>query len=113
MSMENFDFGSLFMQHSVLVYASLAQILPKLTIDEFLNSTYYSSLSLSPNGQYLLVHSMRPAWESNRYDNTLWLYKTQGGQKKLITNQLSRSITPKWSPSGNWIAFFGQYKYRE
>ncbi|CAF4935176.1 unnamed protein product, partial [Rotaria sp. Silwood1] len=88
---------------------SLAQILPKLTIDEFLNSTYYSSLSLSPNGQYLLVHSMRPAWESNRYDNTLWLYKTQGGQKKLITNQLSRSITPKWSPSGNWIAFFGQY----
>ncbi|CAF4736228.1 unnamed protein product, partial [Rotaria sp. Silwood1] len=85
---------------------SLAQILPKLTIDEFLNSTYYSSLSLSPNGQYLLVHSMRPAWELNRYDNTLWLYKTQGGQKKLITNQLSRSITPKWSPSGNWIAFF-------
>ncbi|CAF3509279.1 unnamed protein product [Rotaria sp. Silwood1] len=86
--------------------SSLAQILPKLTIDEFLNSTYYSSLSLSPNGQYLLVHSMRPAWELNRYDNTLWLYKTQGGQKKLITNQLSRSITPKWSPSGNWIAFF-------
>ncbi|CAF1317244.1 unnamed protein product [Rotaria sp. Silwood1] len=85
--------------------SSLAQTLPKLTIDEFLNSTYYSSLSLSPNGQYLLVHSMRPAWESNRYDNTLWLYKTQGGQKKLITNQLSRSITPKWSPSGNWIAF--------
>ncbi|CAF2594506.1 unnamed protein product [Rotaria sp. Silwood2] len=83
----------------------LAQTSPKLTIDEFLNSTNYPSLSLSPNGQYLLVHSMRPAWESNRYDNILWLYKTQGGQQKLITNQLSRSITPKWSPTGNWIAF--------
>ena len=82
-----------------------AHTLPKFTIDEYLNATYYPSLSLSPNGQYLLVRSVNPVWESDRYDNKLWLYETQAGHKKLITNKHTLSVQPKWSPSGNWIAF--------
>ncbi|CAF4721109.1 unnamed protein product, partial [Rotaria socialis] len=53
------------------------ETLPKLTIDDFLNSTQYKSLSLSPDAGYLLVHSLRPAWESNRYEDALWLYRTE------------------------------------
>ncbi|CAF2069654.1 unnamed protein product [Rotaria magnacalcarata] len=81
------------------------ETLPKLTIDEFLNSTQYKSLSLSPDADYLLVHSLRPAWESNRYEEALWLYRTETTQKKLITNQLYPNIKPKWSPSGAWIYY--------
>ena len=73
------------------------------TFDEFFNSSYFPSLSLSPNGQYLLVHRRRPEWESNSYENSLWLYETQGQGKKLITAKLSEMIKPTWSPSGSWI----------
>ena len=81
------------------------ETLPTLTIDEFLNSTQYKSLSLSPDADYLLVHSSRPVWESNRYEDALWLHRTETRQKKLITNQLHPNIKPKWSPTGTWIYY--------
>ena len=88
-----------------LLFCFSIQTLPKLTIDEFLNSTVYASVTLSPNGQHVLVHTNRPSWESNRFENTLWLHETQGDRKKLITKQLSENVRPKWSPSGDCIVF--------
>ncbi|CAF1067065.1 unnamed protein product [Adineta steineri] len=79
--------------------------LQKLTIDEFLNSTQYKSLSLSPDADYLLVHSLRPVWESNQYEDALWLHQTKTRQKKLITSQLHSNIKPKWSPTGTWFYY--------
>ncbi|CAF2056797.1 unnamed protein product [Rotaria magnacalcarata] len=81
------------------------ETLPKLTIDEFLNSTQYKSLSLSPDADYLLFHSLRPVWESDRYEDALWLHQTETRQKRLITNHLYPNIKPKWSPSGAWIYY--------
>ncbi|UJR19862.1 hypothetical protein I4U23_022995 [Adineta vaga] len=82
------------------------QIYPKLTLDEFFNSTSFPSINLSPNGRYVLVHTKTPAWESNKFENSLWLYSTKRSrERKLITNQLSQIITPKWSPDGDIIAF--------
>lgn len=85
---------------------SSVQAQQNFTFDEFFNSSYFPSLSLSPTGQYLLVQRRRPEWESNSYENSLWLYETQGQGKKLITAKLSEIIKPTWSPSGNWIVFF-------
>ncbi|CAF1021341.1 unnamed protein product [Adineta steineri] len=81
------------------------ETLQKLTIDEFLNSIQYKSLSLSPDADYLLVHSLRPVWESNRYEDALWLHQTKTRQKKLITSQLYSNIKPKWSPTGTWFYY--------
>ncbi|CAF1071312.1 unnamed protein product [Adineta steineri] len=91
----------------VLVYFHCfsTETLQKLTIDEFLNSTQYKSLSLSPDADYLLVHSLRPVWESNRYEDALWLHQTKTRQNKLITSQLHSNIKPKWSPTGTWIYY--------
>ncbi|CAF3349248.1 unnamed protein product [Rotaria sp. Silwood2] len=76
---------------------------PTLTLDEFFNYVHYPSISLSPNGRHLLVHTRRPLWDLNSYDNSLWLYETQGHGKILITEKLSENFTPKWSPNGNWV----------
>ncbi|CAF4296501.1 unnamed protein product [Rotaria sp. Silwood2] len=76
---------------------------PKLTLDEYFNYTNFPSFSLSPDGQQLLVHTRRLTWDSNTYENSLWLYETQGRRKKLITKKLSEAFKPQWSPSGNWI----------
>ncbi|CAF1011941.1 unnamed protein product [Rotaria sp. Silwood1] len=60
---------------------------------------------MSPNGRYLLIYSQRPAWDSNSFENSLWLYETYGRRKQLITKQLSEIMQPKWSPSGDWFVF--------
>ena len=94
--------------YSLLMFQFLCFLLVEaqqnFTFDEFFNSSYFPSLSLSPNGQYVIVHRRRPEWESNSYENSLWLYETQGQGKTLITRKLSEVIKPTWSPSGNWIA---------
>ncbi|CAF2083680.1 unnamed protein product, partial [Rotaria magnacalcarata] len=77
----------------------------KLTIDEFFNVTHFQSINLSPNGRYLLVASERPAWDSNFYEQSLWLYETRGRRKQLITNQLFASYIPKWSSSGDYFVY--------
>ncbi|CAF4686750.1 unnamed protein product, partial [Rotaria sp. Silwood2] len=77
----------------------------KLTIDEFFNVTHFQSINLSPNGRYLLVASERPAWDSNSYEQSLWLYETSGRRKQLITNQLFASYIPQWSPSGDYFVY--------
>ncbi|CAF4014717.1 unnamed protein product, partial [Rotaria magnacalcarata] len=79
---------------------------PKLTIDEFFNATSFQSVSLSPNGRHLLVYTRKPAWDSNSYDNSLWLYETDGSKKELITTQYAVFMEPKWSPSGDWFFYY-------
>ncbi|CAF0925264.1 unnamed protein product [Rotaria sp. Silwood1] len=79
------------------------QTKPLLSFDEFFDYTNYPSLSFSPNGEYLLIHTRRPLWNSSSFENSLWLYETQSQQRKLITRKLFGAYKPQWSPSGNWI----------
>lgn len=88
-----------------LICFSSIEAYSKLTIDEFFNVTHFHSINLSPNGRYLLVASERPAWDSNSYEQSLWLYETSGQRKQLITNQLFGSYIPKWSPSGDYFVY--------
>ena len=62
-------------------------------------------MSLSPNGRYVLVLSQRPVWDSNSFENSLWLYETRGRRKQLITKRLSAAMIPKWSPTGDWFVY--------
>jgi dipeptidyl aminopeptidase/acylaminoacyl peptidase len=87
----------------ILKLRSSIQTKPTLTLDEFFDYTSFPSLSLSPNGQNLLIQTLRPSWDSNSFENSLWLYETKGQRTKLITKKLSRASKPKWSPSGNWL----------
>ncbi|CAF1341966.1 unnamed protein product [Rotaria sp. Silwood1] len=78
---------------------------PVLTLDEFFNYTKFPSLTFSPNGQYLLIQKNRPSWNSNSYENSLWLYEIKEQQKQLITSQLDPSFRPRWSSNGKRILF--------
>jgi dipeptidyl aminopeptidase/acylaminoacyl peptidase len=89
----------------LLILCSSTETKPKLTLNEYFDFTNYPSLSLSPSGQHLLIQSRRPSWNSNSYENSLWLYNIETKKKQLITKVLSESLKPQWSPSGHWIAF--------
>ncbi|CAF4657201.1 unnamed protein product, partial [Rotaria sp. Silwood2] len=88
----------------LLLYSSIATK-SQLTLDEFFDYTDFLSVSLSPNGEYLLIETLRPNWNSSTYEFSCWLYEINTKQKQLIVTNTGGSSRPKWSPSGNWIAF--------
>jgi dipeptidyl aminopeptidase/acylaminoacyl peptidase len=90
---------------SSFILFSTIETKSNLTLDTFFNYTSFGSLSLSPSGQHLLIHTQRPAWGSNSFENSLWLYQTVERRKKLITNQLFEGVKVQWSPSGKWFVF--------
>lgn len=76
---------------------------PILKFDEFFNYTHFPSLSLSPNGQHLLVHIRQPSWDTDSFESSLWLYDVTMQRKTFITKKLSELFKPCWSSNGNWI----------
>ncbi|CAF0795186.1 unnamed protein product [Adineta ricciae] len=77
---------------------------PRLTFDEFFDATAFSTLSLSPTNEHLFFGTRRASWNTSSFENALWIYEIQKQTKKLITRNLHKTIQPKWSPNGLWIA---------
>ena len=93
------------------VLLSFADGKPKLTLDEFFNSVSYSSVSLSPDGNSVVIGTERADWDQQIFRNDLWLYRDDGKGGSLIQlTQSGHDIDPKWSPDGRWIAFRSERK---
>ena len=88
----------------IFSYLSVVEAKPALNLESFFNYTSFRSINLSPNGQDLLIHTKRPAWDTNSFENSLWLYNIYERRNRMITHQLFEAVKPQWSPSGNWIA---------
>src|SRR5277367_4255578 len=89
----------------------LAESKPKLTLDECFNSVSYPSLSLSPDGQSVVIDTERADWDQQIFRNDLWLYHGDGKAGSLIQlTQSGHDTQPKWSPDGRWIAFLSERK---
>ena len=94
-----------------LIFLSLSSLFctvetkSNLTLDSFFNYTNFDSLSLSPSGEYLLINTRRPLWDSNSFESNLWLYETLERRKKLITDKFIGNVESSWSPSGKWFYF--------
>ena len=99
----------------VLFFCSaFAQNKPKITLDEFFNSTGFSSLELAPDGNSVVIGSERADWDQQIFRKDLWLYRDDGKTGSLT--QLTESghdTDPKWSPDGRWIAFLSDRKSDE
>jgi len=80
---------------------------PPLTLDEFFNAVDIRSVKISPDGRAVVVGTVRPDWDHNRFRSDLWLYReNRGGHEPLIPlTQSGHDRDPAWSPDGSWIAF--------
>lgn len=86
---------------------SAAQQKPLPTLDEFFNSVEIHAVKTSPDGHAVIIETVRPDWEGNRFRKDLWLYSDeadQGGSLVQLT-QSGHDSNPEWSPDGRWIAF--------
>jgi dipeptidyl aminopeptidase/acylaminoacyl peptidase len=85
---------------------------PKLTLDEFFNSVYFTAVKLSPDGHSVVLGTERPDWDKNIFRDDLWLYRDNGpgGESLTQLTQSGHDSAPQWSPDGRWIAFLSERK---
>ncbi len=78
---------------------------PNFSYTDVFDLQYVSDPQISPNGDWVVYRRMRFDIMKDRSSGNLWLVKTDGSQhQKLTTREVSES-SPRWSPSGDRIAF--------
>ena len=92
------------MAASLLSAVCLAQTpKPTITLDEYLNTTEISGMSLAPDASAAVIATEAPDWKANDYRHDLWLWTARDGLKPLTRSGTDER--PQWSPDGKWIAF--------
>ncbi len=108
--MRRYSIVSFFLAILVATELSPAQVQAQkqpLTLDAFFNSVDIAAVQVSPDGQDVVIQTVRPDWEHSRFRSDLWLYHSTPDGKGLLI-ELTRSgydRRPEWSPDGRWIAF--------
>jgi dipeptidyl aminopeptidase/acylaminoacyl peptidase len=92
------------MSASLLSAVCLAQTpKPTITLDEYLNTTEISGMSMAPDASAAVIATEAPDWKANDYRHDLWLWTVRDGLKPLTRSGTDER--PQWSPDGKWIAF--------
>ncbi|MGZ4788726.1 MAG: S9 family peptidase [Terriglobales bacterium] len=84
---------------------------PKISLDEFFNYVSFNSVSLSPDGNSVLINTNRADWDQEIFRKDLWLYRISpsGGSLVSLTHS-GHDSRPQWSPDGQWIGFLSERK---
>ena len=88
-----------------LVGKGQAEELPVPEFKDVLSLRSVGSPVISPDGLRILYSVRETAWEKNRYDTEIWLYKQGEGSFQLTRTADGSSTSPSWSPDGEWISF--------
>ncbi|MGI9626462.1 MAG: S9 family peptidase, partial [Longimicrobiales bacterium] len=76
-----------------------------VTIDDLRLEVGVSAPQVSADGQSVVVVTSRPNYEDNRFERTLVLVDAQTGETLDLTAHRPAVRQPRWSPSGDEIAF--------
>jgi dipeptidyl aminopeptidase/acylaminoacyl peptidase len=95
----------------VFLHVANAADQPKLTLDEFFNYVAFDSVTISPDGNAVVIVTDRADWDQKIFRTDLWLYRVEGHGGSLIQlTQTGHERRPEWSPDGRWIAFISERK---
>jgi dipeptidyl aminopeptidase/acylaminoacyl peptidase len=84
--------------------ARQAQAKRPLTFDAFFHAVDFGPVRMAPDGQSVVIETIRPDYAHNRFRTDLWLYRVES--RKLAPLETSGYATDaQWSPNGRWIAF--------
>jgi len=76
-----------------------------LEVDDLRLEIGVNSPALSPDGRNVVVQTSTPNYEENRYDRTLVLIEIATGEQRELTPHRPGVGAPRWSPTGEYVAF--------
>jgi dipeptidyl aminopeptidase/acylaminoacyl peptidase len=76
-----------------------------LTVEDLWKIERVGSPSLSPDGAQAVAAVTRYSMDDNKSASSLWLLSTLGGKARALTRCGDKDGQPRWSPTGELIAF--------
>lgn len=76
-----------------------------IVADDLLRLALIGEPALSPDGRSVAVAVSRLDAERDEYRSAIWLVPTGGGEPRQLTAGTHRDTTPRWSPTGDQLAF--------
>src|SRR5208282_1669072 len=67
-----------------------------------------SNPAISPDGKFIVIIVSRVNWDEDRYDSQLVLVVIATGAQRPLTNIRKGLDSPRWSPSGDRLAFLAE-----
>ena len=84
----------------------LAQEKDNWNVEDSYRTKGISSLQVSPDDDHLLFVVSRTDLEANERHSAIWRWSTIGGSAERLTGKDGSASSPRWSPSGDKIAYF-------
>ncbi|MBD0395441.1 MAG: PD40 domain-containing protein, partial [Microcoleus sp. C1-bin4] len=79
------------------------------TIDQWLSLKTIlkreASPRISPDGRFVAYSIRTPVWETNSFDDQIWIANVSSGESYQLTEAKGSSSNIKWSPDGKRIGF--------
>jgi dipeptidyl aminopeptidase/acylaminoacyl peptidase len=80
----------------------------RIQLDDFGAIVRVAEPQLSPDGKSVVCVVGRPNLKDDRYDSSLVLIDIATGTQRLLTQERKGVSSPRWSPSGDRVAFLAQ-----
>src|SRR5215469_18738 len=85
--------------------SATAQAAQSPTVRDFARQVRLSSPQLSPDGKTVALVEARAELESDEYRSEILLIELSSGSVRPLTRERHHASSPRWSPSGDRMAF--------
>jgi dipeptidyl aminopeptidase/acylaminoacyl peptidase len=78
-----------------------------IRLSDFRSLQRITSPQFSPDGKQIAFLTVRPDFVHDRYDSSLLVISTAGGEPRTLVQDIADLDLPRWSPDGRTLAFIG------
>src|ERR1051325_8613800 len=89
----------------VLLFVATAAFGERLKVDDAFKLVSVSDPQISPDGKSIAAIVSTPNVAEDRFDSDVVLFDVAGGGKRTLTHERRGLTSPRWSPSGDRLAF--------